>query len=321
MSRSAFARVTFAGIVTGAAKPRRLLAAATVFVALLVITPSSALASHVECGDVITHDTTLDADVVCDPQALGATAPDGQRYAILIGADDVRLDLAGHRIVVPPAFQTGTLLWAVGIYGHDRVTIANGEPTETVALYDAHDNRLVDLVIDAYIGHLILDGSRSNQIRGVRINGDHGSTQIRNGSDGNIFVGNDFVYDIGVYLVDSDRNLFLRNTSCSLAPFAVEEGSDENRLEGNVAGCEAGQAFYGFRIANGAQRNVLVNNTANAIGLIAGIFAGDPSTVLINNTANDNVGLGILAVPGVFAINNRASGNGDPRQCVEVICR
>jgi hypothetical protein len=209
----------------------------------------------------------------------------------------------------------------VGVYGHDHVTIANGELTETVALHDAHDNRLVDLVIDAFIGNLILDGSRSNKIRRVRILG-QGSVVIRNGSDDNVLIGNDFVVDNGVQLLDSDRNRLLRNTSCaSTAPFSLLEGSDENRLVGNVAGCESGQALYGFRIASGARRNVLVDNTANAIGSVAGIFAGDASTVLINNTANDNLGLGILAVPGVFARNNHASGNGDPRQCVEVACR
>jgi hypothetical protein len=41
--------------------PRGSIAVATVFVALLVVTPGSAVAAHVTCGDVITKDTTLDA--------------------------------------------------------------------------------------------------------------------------------------------------------------------------------------------------------------------------------------------------------------------
>ncbi len=40
--------------------------------------------------------------------------------------------------------------------------------------------------------------------------------------------------------------------------------------------------------------------------------------MLQSNVANDNVGLGIDAVPGtVDDGGNTATGNGDPRQCVE----
>ena len=47
--------------------------------------PSSA--SHVSCGDTITADTTLDNDLVDCPN-----------NGIVIGADDVTLDLNGHTI-------------------------------------------------------------------------------------------------------------------------------------------------------------------------------------------------------------------------------
>lgn len=302
--------------------PFRLLTAAIVLVAALVITPTSALADHVTCGDVITTNTTLDADVVCPPDAIGVTAPDGQRYAILIGADGVRLDLAGHRIVVQESIDVSNRRRALGIYGHSRVTIANGELTETLILRDAHNNRLVDLKIKGFIGGLVLNGSRSNEIRRVAAYGEQGTALIRDESDENTFISNNFGTDNGLQVRNSDRNLFLHNASCSsTSAFWLGPGSDDNRLEGNVAGCEAGQGRYGFQIADGAHRTVLVDNTANAVGSIAGIFAGDATTVLISNTANDNAGLGILAVPGVFARNNRASGNGDPRQCVEVVCR
>ena len=46
-----------------------------------------ALASHVGCGDTITADTTLDSDLVNCPN-----------NGIVIGAEDVTLDLNGHRI-------------------------------------------------------------------------------------------------------------------------------------------------------------------------------------------------------------------------------
>jgi hypothetical protein len=46
-----------------------------------------------------------------------------------------------------------------------------------------------------------------------------------------------------------------------------------------------------------------------------------PSTILIRNTANDNGDLGIEAVPGVVGVGNRAAGNGNPLQCLNVACR
>ena len=46
-----------------------------------------ASASHVNCGDVITQDTTLDSDLLNCPG-------DG----LVIGADGVTVDLAGHTI-------------------------------------------------------------------------------------------------------------------------------------------------------------------------------------------------------------------------------
>jgi hypothetical protein len=53
----------------------------------------------------------------------------------------------------------------------------------------------------------------------------------------------------------------------------------------------------------------------------AGIAVGNPSTTITKNRAVRNGGLGIKAVEGVIdGGGNRASGNGDPRQCVNVKC-
>ena len=56
-------------------------------VATLLASGGQALASHVQCGDVITQDTTLDSDLIDCPG-------DG----LVIGADDVTLDLNGHTV-------------------------------------------------------------------------------------------------------------------------------------------------------------------------------------------------------------------------------
>ena len=65
----------------------RLLATLVVLVALLSFV-SAASASHVQCGDTITQDTTLDSDLVCAGDGLTVVPND----------PDVTLDLAGHSI-------------------------------------------------------------------------------------------------------------------------------------------------------------------------------------------------------------------------------
>src|SRR5688572_26585245 len=61
--------------------------AALAFALLFALGGSQALASHVKCGDVLTQDTTLDSDLV-----------DCSGQGIVIGADNVTLDLNGHTI-------------------------------------------------------------------------------------------------------------------------------------------------------------------------------------------------------------------------------
>ena len=60
-----------------------------------------AAANHVQCGDVITQDTTLDQDLVCP------TSGDGPA-SLRVDADDVTLDLAGHTIDTPGTPAIGT---------------------------------------------------------------------------------------------------------------------------------------------------------------------------------------------------------------------
>ena len=53
-----------------------------------------------------------------------------------------------------------------------------------------------------------------------------------------------------------------------------------------------------------------------------GIDTSEPSTTLTANRANRNFDLGIEAVPGVIdGGRNRARGNGNPAQCLNVACR
>jgi hypothetical protein len=70
----------------------------------------------------------------------------------------------------------------------------------------------------------------------------------------------------------------------------------------------------------GAITTVLWHNTASHNG-IDGIGNNAPSTLLFRNTANNNASLGINSASGATDLGgNRASHNGDPAQCVGVVC-
>src|SRR4051794_9481152 len=89
----------------------------TLTVGMMAFTASGqAVASHVQCGDVITSDTTLDSDLLDCPG-------DG----VVIGADGVTLDLAGH-LIDGDGLQ-GDFPGDQGVDdsgGFDRVRVLNG---------------------------------------------------------------------------------------------------------------------------------------------------------------------------------------------------
>src|SRR5688572_5404212 len=63
------------------------ISAATIVAAVLAAGAVPVLASHVTCGSVITADTKLDSDI-------GPCVGD----ALIVGADDVTLDLGGYTV-------------------------------------------------------------------------------------------------------------------------------------------------------------------------------------------------------------------------------
>jgi parallel beta-helix repeat protein len=119
-------------------KKRRTLEALLAAVALLSTIAPGALAAkpiHLSCGDTITADTKL-ADDLLDCPGIG----------VIVGADDVTLDLGGHTI---DGDGVGDFEGVQNI-GHDRVTIQHGsirDFVEGVAVLSARDNRLRDLAL------------------------------------------------------------------------------------------------------------------------------------------------------------------------------
>lgn len=108
--------------------------------ALIVLVPFAAglpaeSRPEISCGQTITADTTLDADLTC---------PASVSHAIVIGASNITLDLGGHRLSGED-LSTGVLA-----YGQEGITIRNGVIegfNDGVFLIDTRQVTVEDLTI------------------------------------------------------------------------------------------------------------------------------------------------------------------------------
>jgi TolB protein len=206
----------------------------------LAVSGSPPSASQVSCGEVITADITLDADLVDCPN-----------NGILIGADDITIDLNGHRIDgdgTPAAGCNPRTEWCdVGVLNesHDGVTLRDGSVREFatgVAVASARDNRVVDIsssrnwefgfALGEVARSVVRDSSGHHNIApegdGMGVFGSHDvrivDNSFRNNAPGNpalhvsdsndnLIKGNRFSRnpDLAIYLEGADRNQVLRN--------------------------------------------------------------------------------------------------------------
>jgi parallel beta-helix repeat protein len=261
-------------------RPGQLLAlvAVLIVVSCLGVAAGPAFASHVSCGDTVTGDTTLDSDLLNCPGT-----------GIVIGADDVTLDLNGHTV------DGDGVLGCDEFYacdfgvdntgGYDGVTIENGSIRDfatAVFAFDASDNRLRRLSAS----HNILGGLLLIASPGARI-------------EHNTISGNGLTTDqAGLIVFDSSEILIERNTvsdNGDIGMFLV--GVDDSRVERNAV---SGNPETGIGLdggGNDVSRNRVVRNGE---GITVG---GDDNTVARNHVADSRAGvegggLGIFVAAG-----------------------
>lgn len=132
----------------------------------------------------------------------------------------------------------------------------------------------------------------------------------------------------GAILIDGDRNVVARNRA-SGGPFASVAlevaGGERNVIRRNLA--RYGYLDAEILVRAAATRALLAGNTATGapqsepIADADGIRVEAAGTIIRRNRAIDNADLGIDAVPGVIdGGGNRAGGNLNPLQCVNVVC-
>ena len=306
-----------------------------------------ALAGPLRCGDTITVDTTLDADLLDCPS-----------NGIVIGADDITLDLNGHAIdgdntLVDPCPENEFCDVGVANDGHHGVNVKGGNISEFafgVFLFGARGNDLSNLSTteNVFSGILLVEAARSRVRRSTSFGNagpDSGVGMTLFRSHKNMIANNTAVdnAELGIHLIQSDHNLIAHNRVRDNPEDGIVLQGDRNQIVGN-------------RVVRNAITITLFTNNAHAVGNVVrlnsvrraprggiaidsavertvvkrnhvfragahGILVGNATTTLTRNEARYNHRLGIKAVEGVIdGGGNRASGNGDPRQCVNVAC-
>ena len=264
---------------------------------LIVAVPSGAhgaTVAPITCGATITVDTRLRSDLRNCP-GIG----------IVIGADDVRLNLNGH---VVDGDGIGDFE-GIQVQGHRGVTIENGSVrdfVEGVAVLNARQTsvRRLSLFAHRHAGVFVSDSediaveeTKSIEIEfpGVFITRSH-----------NVSVGRNVVSasgsGIGVRMSDHVHvtgNTLTRNTCEGIS---VADDATDNVIEGNTVsanGCD------GITFTNGSDRNLVRGNTV--IRNIAGVgIVTSNDNVVADNSLRDNAFVGAYVFGGD---RNRISGN------------
>jgi parallel beta-helix repeat protein len=254
-------------------------------------------------------------------RVLGISAPENQ-FGIVIGKSerDLVRNSSANRSV-----EDGLLL-----LGSDRIRILHSSFRKNANLgmriFRSTSNMIKGSVFESNDGGAILiENGDGNQIRGNRcartlhcvivgpgsenviarnrVSGGGGAIRIEKGN-GNLVAHNVVVDTRGAGirlglqrpLIGGADNVVRRNLvrGSGADAFLVDEEDEHSVLKGNVA---IGAGGDGFELRN-------------------------PTTKLTGNRALRNGGLGINAISGVRdGGGNIARGNGDPRQCTQILCR
>jgi parallel beta-helix repeat protein len=235
---------------------------------LIAFGASQASASHVSCGDEITADTTLDSDLLDCPN-----------NGIVIGADDITLDLNGHTIDGDGTEAAGCdpkqelCDFGVANDGHDGVTVRDGSVREFgvgVLVGGAKENRVLKI---SSMGHIffgvVVGGSSRSVIRRSSL-----SRNIAPEGDGIGVFGSDRIRIVrnkirrnpgpGIHLFDSSKNLIKKNVFSRNGPSIVMEGADRNEVQRNRV-TKGG----GIIVAPGNRNVIARNRVSRALDSIA----------------------------------------------------
>ncbi len=248
----------------------------------------------------------------------------------IVGSRDVGVE---HNLVSNTEFS--------GIVLHDEsqnVRIAENSVSGSrndagIGVYPG-DNNVIERnsVSDSNAGIVLAFGSADNTVRANLVTGNGDGVLLDVGTHDNRVTKNrlrDSFFG-GVEVVGSDDNVIAQNSVVDNNIDGSEAGihllswpddpgetSDRNLMSKNTL---AGNNGDGILVDADQSQNVVGGNRTRE-NTDDGIDVDSPSTTLTKNTANHNDDLGIEAIPGVTdGGGNKAHSNGDPRQCLNVVC-
>jgi hypothetical protein len=265
----------------------------------------------VACGTLITSSITLSSNV--------GPCPSG---GITVQGSNLTIDLNGHRIFGTPTTGDGV---GIRLNGASDVVIKNGTVTSFdagIVIAGGAGNRVTQIKAIGNIGDadgttlgdgILIDGSRSNIVRGneVRANGPFsGISVISNGSVGNK-ISKNTIQDNDIASAGSNNDVGVR----------LEPNTRETTLKRNVI---AFSGLDGISIFQSSRANVVIENTIKFNGFHDELHrkgdgirvfgsAGPEENVIRENSILDNAAFGLILSEEATANHvekNKASRNG-----------
>lgn len=285
----------------------------------------TAAATHVSCGTVITQSTTLDSDVGPCPN-----------NGIIVGADNVVLDLNGHRVFGTPNPGDGA---GILLEGRTGVTVTDGTVSDFdagVAIVGGGSNTVSKLTVRDNIGStatdfgdgIAIDSSNNNLIEKNTLvhNGPYSGIGLFGTSSGNtieknLVTDNNICTPVGTRTLCQDdgirlepgthhntvtKNEVLRNGLDGIAVFrnAPDNVITKNVVEGNGFHVALHRKGDGIRVFPGGDRtliekNRVFNNAAN------GIIVQSSSNRILKNDTGGNAAAG---APNTYDLHDTNPG-------------
>jgi len=275
------------------------------------------------CGSVVTQDTTLTANV-------GPCTGDG----LVIGADNIKLDLGGHTISGQgPGDGTHA---GIRITAHRRVVVGNGTVkgfADGIAIIGGNANKIHDLTVTDNVGPASSDSVFGD---GVGVFFSAGNTIVHN-----TFTHNGIYDSIGILGIGSNDNTVQNNKISDTVDmgqvsggtgngvivnpflsefFPREQSLSGNKVIGNLIETSDNSGTANLSNVNGLVANNVIRNNGrdpnngprNGIG-IQHLQRAQPDTHMLveNNVVTNNPGDGILVGSEQNTVqNNQVHGNG-----------
>lgn len=258
-------------------------AATLALVASLFFAAGPATASHVTCGQVITTNTTLDSDVGPCPN-----------NGIIVGRNDITLNLGGHRVFGTPNRGDGA---GVLVSAKRGVQVKNGE-------------------VSNFDGGVVIEGGSHNLVFNITARDNIGQSELYP-------PGPATEYGDGIAVLSSTDNSIFDNTVIHNGPFSgigVFETVDADHpreisgpaarntiarntvLDNNICRSATGVCDDdGIRVEPGVEETTVVENTVKGSGL---------DGIAIFRTANNNTVLRNVVEGNGFHTRTHRKGNG-----------